>query len=167
MIKYSEYLYNEHNNSNLEHNKDEPGVKYLKCGLCDIGVIPPGIGSDTFYQDSLCNNCNARGKNIEECGFCYKFVDRRATVCPSCNATREIFGEERFETVIPPNKWLKGIFIFIFLSLITLIIANIFDNPWILLIGGLLTGIISRKFSYGKNYAFDIHVIPDSSDWYR
>jgi len=155
MIKHSQYL------------EDNPEYQYLKCGSCDIGVIPPPQGGGMYYQDSLCNNCNARGKVIETCAFCYKFVDRRATICPSCNATREIFGEEKYETIIPPNKWLKGIFIFIFLSLITLIIASIFDSPWILLIGGLLTGIISRKFSYGKNYAFDIHVIPDSSDWYR
>ena len=63
MIKYSEYLYNEYLNDNHD-------IKYLKCGLCDIGVIPPDFGGGIFYQDSLCNNCNARGKNIEECGFC-------------------------------------------------------------------------------------------------
>ena len=149
MIKYSKYL------------EDHPDIKYIKCGACDIGVSP--------YQDYNigCNNCNATQKKIDQCAFCYKSVAPLASVCNGCYATREIFGNERLENIIPPNKWLKGIFIFIFLSLITVIIASIFDNPWILLIGGLLTGIISRKFSYGKNYAFDIHVIPDSSDWYR
>ena len=151
MIKYSKYL------------EDHPDNLYLKCGACDIGVSP----YTGLYEDKFCNNCKVKGKIIDKCAFCHSQVSSLATVCPSCNATREIFGEEKYETIIPPNKWLKGIFIFIFLSLITLIIASIFDSPWILLIGGLLTGIISRKFSYGKNYAFDIHVIPDSSDWYR
>ena len=151
MIKYSKYL------------EDHPDALYLKCGACDIGVSP----YTGPYEDQWCNNCKVKGKNIDECAFCYSEVSRLATVCHSCNATREIFGEERLENIIPPNKWLKGILIFIFLSLITLIIALILDNPWILLIGGLITGIISRKLSYGKNYAFDVHVIPDSSDWYR
>ena len=152
MIKYSK---------NLEDNPDNI---YLKCGECDSGVLPLYPREDEVNQ---CNNCNAKGNIVDVCAFCYKNVDRRATVCPNCNATREIYGDEKFENIIPPHKWLKGIFIFIFLFFTSYIIALIFDNQWIGHIGSFLSVIISLNSSHGKKNAFDIHVVPHRSDWYR